>query len=172
MVGPVSGRAFRRPLYSVSVAASLRLATVVLLALNAGGCAMSSSQFGSMFAAASKSGSAAGQDITGATRPARRAALPAAATPSDGDLVYARSAIVEVLNRGKKDQSVPWKNPSSGARGTVTPIASAYIRDGITCQDFLASYLRQNTETWLQGQVCREQQGQWQVRTIKPWAQS
>ena len=69
-------------------------------------------------------------------------------------------AIVEVLKRGSKEISAPWENPSSGARGTVTPIASAYNRDGATCRDFLASYVRrQGSETWLQGEACRAKQG-------------
>ena len=117
------------------------------------------------------SSAAVGTEITGAARSAPRAAS-AAATPSEGDLAFARTAVVEVLKHGKKDQSVPWQNPNSGARGTVTPIASAYVRDGITCHDFLASYLRQGAETWLQGEACRARQGEWEIKTLKPWARS
>ena len=50
--------------------------------------------------------------------------------PAETDLVFARMAIVDVLTRGSKEISAPWENPSSGARGTVTPIASAYNKDG------------------------------------------
>ena len=35
-------------------------------------------------------------------------------------------AAAEVLTRGDKDASVPWENPQTGARGTVTPLASNY----------------------------------------------
>ena len=52
-----------------------------------------------------------------------------------------RAAASEVLRRGEKDASQPWENPQTGARGTVTPIASAYTQDGQTCRDFLASYV-------------------------------
>ena len=70
--------------------------------------------------------------------------------------MFARLAIVDVLKRGSKEISAPWENPSSGAHGTVTPIASAYDKDGGTCRDFLASYVRrQGSETWLQGEACR-----------------
>jgi surface antigen len=172
MAGPVTGRAFRPPSYSVTAVASLRFAAVVILALSAGGCAVSG-QLGSMLAASSKKSAEAGADVTGTARSARRTASAAGvATPSEGDLIFAQSAIVEVLKRGSKDQSAPWENPSSGARGTVTPIASAYLRDGVTCHDFLASYLRQGAETWLQGEACRKQQGQWEVKAIRPWARS
>ncbi len=44
--------------------------------------------------------------------------------------------------RGDKDASLPWENPETGARGTVTPLAAAYTQDGSTCRDFLASYVR------------------------------
>ncbi len=171
MVGPVSGRvAFRPPPYSGSVVASLRLAALVVLAFSAGGCAVSG-PLESMLPTQASSSAAAGTEITGAAKPAHRTAS-AAATPSEGDLVFASSAIAEVLKRGKKDQSVPWQNPNSGARGTVTPIASAYIRDGVTCHDFLASYLRQGAETWLQGEACRESRGEWEIKTLRPWARS
>ena len=82
-------------------------------------------------------------------------------------------AIVDVLKRGAKEISSPWENPSSGARGTVTPIASAYDKDGVTCRDFLASYVRrQGSETWMQGEACRAKQGAWEVRSLRPWSRS
>ena len=43
----------------------------------------------------------------------------------ESDLVYARAVASDVLARGGKDASAPWENPTTGARGTVTPIASA-----------------------------------------------
>ncbi len=59
------------------------------------------------------------------------------------------------MTKGGKDSSVPWENPKTGARGTVTPLASAYNQDGITCRDFLASYVKNGSESWLQGAACR-----------------
>jgi surface antigen len=89
--------------------------------------------------------------------------------PPEGDLAMARAAVREVLAKGGKDTSMPWENPKTGARGTVTPIASAHSQDGLTCRDFLASYVRDGTEAWLQGEACRAGQGAWEVRNIKPW---
>ena len=66
-----------------------------------------------------------------------------------------RAAASEVLGRGEKNASLPWENPHSGARGTVTPIASAYQQDGQTCRDFLASYVVGDAQAWLQGEACR-----------------
>jgi hypothetical protein len=92
--------------------------------------------------------------------------------PPEGDLVVARAAVSEVLTRGGEHTSMPWENPRTGARGTITPIASAYDQDGTTCHDFLASYVRDGSESWLQGEACRAQRGRWEVRTMKPWQKS
>ena len=125
--------------------ASLRPAAVLALALSVGGCAVSGS-LGSMFSKSNKDEARAyaSEDVTGsvATPAAIPASASAAALSSETDLVFARMAIVDVLTRGSKQISAPWENPSSGARGTVTPIASAYTKDGPTCRDFLASYVR------------------------------
>ena len=78
--------------------------------------------------------------------------------------------IGNLLNKGGKDSSVPWENPQTGARGTVTPIAAAYSQDGSTCHGFLASYERDGASSWLQGEACRATaKGKWEVRNLKPW---
>ena len=178
MAGPLARRAFRTSLYSGTAGASLRSAAVLALAcalaLSLGGCAVSNS----MFAKSSSKDEAkayASEDVTGsvATPPATPVSVSTTGLPSETDLVFARMAIVEVLTRGSKEISAPWENPSSGARGTVTPIASAYSRDGLTCRDFLASYLRrQGKETWMQGEACRAKHGAWEVKSLRPWSRS
>jgi surface antigen len=92
----------------------------------------------------------------------------AALSPSEADLAYARAAATEVLARGTKDSSHPWENPHSGARGAVTPLTNAYSANGFTCRDFLASYVKDKAETWLQGEACKYNKG-WEVRSLKPW---
>lgn len=96
----------------------------------------------------------------------------AAANPSDNDLAYAKAAAALVLARPEKDASETWENPGTGARGTVTPIADAYTQDGFTCRDFLASYIRDGAESWLQGDACRIHQGKWTVRKMRPLKRS
>jgi len=111
---------------------------------------------------------------------AQASASPADATgsiidalPPESDLVFARAAASEVLGRGGKDSSTAWENPRSGARGTVTPIASAYNQDGRMCRDFLASYVHAGTEAWLQGEACQAgRAGKWEVRKLMPWKRS
>jgi surface antigen len=95
-----------------------------------------------------------------------------AGLPPEGDLAFARAAAADVLARGGKDASQAWENPRTGARGTVTPLAAAYDQDGFVCRDFLASYVRGNEETWLQGAACRVHQGKWEVRSLRRRQQS
>ena len=176
MASPVARRAFWTSLYSGTAGASLRSAAVLALAWSLGGCAVSGS-LGSMFSKPSKDEARAyaSEDLTGSVAAPRVTPASASTTglPSETDLVFARMAIVDVLTRGSKQISSPWENPSSGARGTVTPIASAYAKAGLTCRDFLASYLRrQGSETWMQGEACRAKQGAWEVKSLRPWSRS
>ena len=172
MAGPAARRASRLPSYSGTALASLRSIAALLLALSASGCAVTG-QLGSLFGSESKDKALAeaDQDATGSVASPRTVAMRPT-TSTDTDLVFARMAIVDVLQRGSKNVSAPWENPGSGARGTVTPIATAYTRDGTTCHDFLASYVRQGSESWWQGEACREHRGKWEVKTLKPWTRS
>lgn len=99
-------------------------------------------------------------------------AMASAQLPPEADLALTRAAVNEMLSRGQKDASVPWENPATGARGTVTAIASAYTIDKAQCRDFLASYVSGGKESWLRGEACRENRGAWEVRAFKPWIRS
>jgi 17 kDa outer membrane surface antigen len=135
------------------------LAAALTLGFACGGCSMTG-QLDSLFPASDKS------ETTGSI------GAKAGELPPDTDLVFTRAAVSEVLSRFGNDSSVPWENPRSGARGTVTPIASAYSQDGQTCRDFLASYVQGKSQAWLQGEACRQEKGVWEVRTLKPWKRS
>jgi surface antigen len=95
-------------------------------------------------------------------------AASASSRQAELDLAYARAAVAEVLSRGGKDTSVPWRNPQSGARGNVTPLATSYSEAGMACRDFLASYIHGESQDWLEGAACRSTNGAWQVRRLKP----
>lgn len=140
--------------------AALGLMPLCALALPLGACSFSY-QLDSLFAKKGEVGQ------TGALRPPTP--KPAAEPPAEGDLAIVRAAVSEVLTRGGKDTSMPWENPSTGARGTITPLAAAASQDGVTCRDFLASYVKNGTESWLQGEACRAGRGKWEVRTLRPW---
>jgi len=138
-----------------------------------GGCAVSG-PLGSMFSKQDKEQTTAyaDDDVSGSVAARKAVLISAAALPPDADLEFARVAIVDMLKRSSKDSSIPWENPSTGARGTVTPIAAAYKREGATCHDFLASYVQRGAEAWLQGEACREGKGAWEVKSLRPWRRS
>jgi surface antigen len=151
---------FRLAIYNGTVGASLcrrgpsrliNLSATVALALSSGAC---SYKLDSMFS----------RDTDRSETSRAALASPASA---EADLAYAKAAAAEALAR-TGDVSVPWENPGAGARGTVTPLASAYTQDGFVCRDFLASYVRKGSESWLQGDGCRIHQGRWEVRHMKP----
>lgn len=102
-----------------------------------------------------------------AASPAAPAGTERAAT-ADNDLVFAKAAATDLLARPEKGVSRNWENPRTGARGTVTAVAEAYTSEGFKCRDFLASYMRDGSETWLQGDACRIHQGKWTVRSLQP----
>jgi len=136
----------------------------LMLALPVGACSFSY-QLGSLFGDGDKK-----SDVTSSL--ATVAAQSASAQPvmdAESDLAYARAAASEALSRDGQTTSVPWENPQTGARGTVTPLAAAYTQDGLVCRDFLASYVRQGSESWLQGEGCRIHQGKWEIRAMRPW---
>ena len=90
-----------------------------------------------------------------------------AVPPPEADLAYARAVAADALARGN-DDSVPWHNPDTGAGGNITPLATSYGEGAFTCRDFLASYLRGQTEAWLQGEACRAGHGRWKVKSLTP----
>jgi len=92
--------------------------------------------------------------------------------PSQADLAIARAVASDALSKGGKDVSMPWENPRTGARGTITPLASAYSQEGSVCRDFLASYVKDGSEAWLHGAGCRVDRGKWQVRRLRTWKDS
>jgi surface antigen len=73
-----------------------------------------------------------------------------------------------VLSRGNKVASVPWRNPQTGVRGNITPLANSYSEAGMACRDFLASYMHGEAQDWLEGTACRTASGNWQVKRLKP----
>jgi outer membrane surface antigen len=144
--------------------AGLPTLMVLALALSSGGCSFSY-QLGSLFG---KDDDKPMASATGTVTPPADSAKPMSEMPADVDLAYARAAATEVLTKDKQE-SARWENPRTGARGMVTPIANAYTQDGLICRDFLASFVHDGGEAWLQGEACRVHQGKWEVRSLKPW---
>ena len=139
------------------------IALALTLGAATGGCSLSYKLDSFMGKESDKPGQPASARPAAAQKPS-----PSAAAAAETDLAYARAAAAQVLARSEKDASQPWENPGTGARGTVTPLADAYTQDGFQCRDFLASYIREGAESWLQGDACRIHQGKWTVRTLRP----
>lgn len=137
-------------------------AALMAVGFSAGGCSMGS------FGKDSRKDDL--PDVTGSITPVIRSHDDTNLT--DADLALARNAASDVLTRGQKDVSQPWENPETGARGSVTPLASTYTSEGRTCRDFLASYVRGSNEGWLQGEACQQSKGPWEIRNLKPWKRS
>lgn len=133
----------------------------ILIGAGAGGCSMSR-----------KDGAFAQMEGTDAEVTGSISAGSGPGIPTELDLALARNAASDVLTKGDKDSSQPWENPSTGARGSVTPLATAYVSEGRTCRDFLASYVKDRSESWLQGAACKSAAGRWEIHTLKPWRRS
>jgi surface antigen len=88
------------------------------------------------------------------------------------DWPHAQAALKEALVRTDEGPSVPWDNPASGARGTVTPIAAAFTKDGLPCRNFIASHVKDGAESWSEGLACRVNQHVWEVKSVKPLKRS
>jgi hypothetical protein len=84
------------------------------------------------------------------------------------DLAAVGAAASPLLDRNGGEAG-SWENPLTGARGTITPLATPYRDNGIECRDFLASHVHEKIETWMQGEACRNRLGHWEVRDVKPW---
>ena len=136
--------------------------SLLVLAAHCGGCSY-------RMAGSSTLGSASLEDVTGTIPPTAQVVDD---KPTETDLAFTRTAATDVLTRGDKNASQPWENPQTGARGSVTPLATAYSADGRTCHDFLASFVKGETESWLEGEACKEGQGRWEIKTMRPWRQN
>lgn len=137
-----------------------------LLGLGCAGCSMSY-QLDNLF---SKSGGSEKGD------PETTGSIPKAEQmPPDADLAYARRAAADVLRGGRKDMSLSWENPATGAYGTVTPLGTDYRSEGLVCRDFLASHVKASKEAWMQGEGCRksgDRSAAWDIRSLKLWRRS
>jgi surface antigen len=111
-------------------------------------------------------GTGTGADATAAADSADLISALSTGAFSDDDLIAASMTAARLVARGKGGR---WENPQSGARGTITPIATVYRDNGAECRDFLVSYVHDNAEAWMQGEACRDGGSHWDVRSLKPW---
>jgi surface antigen len=147
------------------------LALAAILGLGSGACSMSM-ELGSLFSDKDEEKALASKgdpkDVTGS--------LPLQAKRNDGsdgvvnpaDWSHATVALREALGNNEEGSSIPWQNAATGNRGTVTPVASAFVKDGFACRNFLASHVGNGRENWFEGTACRVHRGQWDIRSTRP----
>jgi surface antigen len=140
------------------------LAAVLGVGLASGGCSF---QLGSLYDKHKRDES----EVTGALNPvanAMAAMQPDQTGLPESDLAFTRIAASDVLAKDQKNVSQSWENPQTGARGSVTALTSAFIDNGNTCREFLASHVQGKVETWLEGSACQNG-AKWEVRSLKAW---
>ena len=147
------------------------VALAAVLGLGSGACSMSV-ELGSLFSDKDEEKTVASKgdpkDVTGS--------LPLQAKRDDGssgianpaDWGLATVALREALGNNEEGSSIPWQNAATGNRGTVTPVATAYIKEGFACRNFLASHVGNGRENWFEGTACRVHRGQWDIRSTRP----
>ena len=147
------------------------LAFACVAGLLAGGCSMSF-PLESFLSKNDEPEQPAKSEITGSipARPAAKKGGSDKINPSDWS--HATVALREALGKSEEGASVPWQNPSTGARGTVTPVANAFVQEGFACRNFLASHVGNGSEQWFEGTACRLHRGEWDVRSTRPLQKS
>jgi surface antigen len=106
-------------------------------------------------------------EVTGSIAPKTKSG--AEISPADWNL--AAAALREALGQLEDGASIPWSNPNTGSRGTVTPVAAAFVQDGFACRNFLASHVAER-ESWFEGTACRIHRGEWEIRNRRPLQKS
>jgi surface antigen len=142
------------------------VALVCLLGLVAGGCAMSM-ELGSLFGKDDDAKTTDKSDARDVTASLQLVSTRSESSMTSTDWSLATIALREALAKNEDGMSVPWLNPNTGTRGTVTPIASAYVQAGSACRNFLASRVGDGQEGWFEGTACRGHAGQWDVRSTR-----
>jgi surface antigen len=183
----VKGSNARSAYHGSAVFGAARNIPALVLAVAMAGCSMSfpsllgekdadksppSASTSAAFDAKSERAGKADGDITGSLplQPAAAASAKGALSPIDWAI--AKSALRDVLGRGEAGSSQPWENPTTGARGTVTPVAGIYEKDGFPCRNFILGGVRDGRESWYEGTACRIHRGNWDVMTTRPLQKS
>jgi surface antigen len=108
------------------------------------------------------------RDVTGSLQLQSASTGQADKGMTSTDWSLATAALREALGKSEDGASIPWQNATTGTRGTVTPVASAYVQEGSACRNFLASRVGNGHEGWFEGKACRGHAGQWDVRSTRP----
>ena len=154
------------------------LTLAALLAFGSGACSMTM-ELGSFFsdkdekpAKIEQASKGDARDVTGALPLQSKKTERAGGGIHPVDWKLTSAALKEALGQKEEGASIPWQNPDTGSRGTVTPVAASYIKDGFACRNFIASHVGDGRESWYEGMACRVHRGEWEIRTARPLEKS
>ncbi len=138
---------------------------VLMVALAAGGCS---------FKLDSVMASGKGDDDAIQTGSIKKVSTAVAidGLPKGRDLVLTHAAVRDALSRGGKDISLPWENPQTGARGTVTPLKTAHVQDGRPARTSLPATCPKARSRGCRVRPADADKGAWKYRTLTPWRRS
>lgn len=78
------------------------------------------------------------------------------------DVAYHSRTQAQALENNKTGASSSWKNPDSGASGTITP-TKTYERNGTYCREFSQTINVGGKAEKGYGTACRQPDGSWQI---------
>jgi surface antigen len=83
---------------------------------------------------------------------------------TDEDREILKSAVEDVLERGKDGEGRHWENPKTGAHGDLTPRAS-FERDGRPCRELEVANSAKGRDNRMVLTLCRQADGEWKVQS-------
>jgi surface antigen len=78
------------------------------------------------------------------------------------DIAYAQRTQQQAFEGGRSGQPVAWRNPDTGASGTVVP-RPAYPTNGTYCREFQQNITVGGRTQEAYGTACRQADGSWKV---------
>jgi surface antigen len=150
--------------FDFNAAYSARRARGPLSALVAGvilsGCAIST-PLGPIF------GSAEDKTTTGSI-PSQDNRLNTSMTDADWDKT--KAALQAAMDPQNPGAAIMWSNAETGAHGSVTPVADAFVENKASCRSFVAGLSQTGPVQWYQGKGCQRGNGSWGIVSVQPWA--
>lgn len=83
------------------------------------------------------------------------------------DQATIRNAVSSADVDGLNGQGIPWANPDTGSRGTVSALVESNER-GVLCRKFAASRESFDGVTLFRGEICAAGAGTWQMLAFEP----
>ena len=154
---PFHNPAGRRPVPTLRFCRGARgiAVALVLTAPTLGGCAVSFPMSSLL---------PGGDDVTGSL-----SKVPFGALLDEEDRRRERAALATALDPQGDGSTVPWANPKSGHRGSVTAVGSAYPADSKVCRAFVGDLQTAGAPKTVQGKACTIAAGDWNVSDLKPF---